>query len=107
MNEGNKNYKAQKYEAAIESYKKILAVDPEKLARQLSDRDVLPVLYHPGSTHAKDIEYCGEVGARTFEKLPKMKAPDADTARRVHEYYVALLRSADKTDKAVGLLRGL
>jgi tetratricopeptide (TPR) repeat protein len=99
MNEGNKNYKAQKYEAAIEAYKKILAVDPENWPANYQIAMSYLVLYHPGSTHAKDIEY-SEKSAAAFE-APQDEGPDADTARRVHGTTVALLRSADKTDKAV------
>src|SRR6266581_1377500 len=42
-----------------------------------------------------------------FEKLLKLQAPDADTAEKVRNYYIAILRSADKTDKAIAYYKEL
>lgn len=100
MNAGNKLYKAQKYEAAIEEYKKILAIDPENWSGSYQIAMSYLALYHPGSAHAKDIEFADR-SIEAFEKLLTMNAPDQDTAEKVRNYYVALLRSAEKTDKAI------
>jgi tetratricopeptide (TPR) repeat protein len=100
MGQGNKFYKAQNYEAAIEQYNKILAIDTNNYTANYLVAMSYLAMYHPGSTHPKDIEYCDKSSAQ-FEKLMTLKAPDPETDERVRNYYVALLRSADRTEKVV------
>lgn len=100
MNEGNRLYKAQKYEEAITEYSKIVALDPSHWSANYQIAMSYMVLYHPGSAHPKDLEYA-EKSVAAFEKLLDLQAPDSDTADKVRNYYVSLLRSAEKTDKAV------
>ena len=98
MNEGNKLYKAQRYDEAVEFYKKIIAIDPGNWTANYLIAMSYTALYHPGSEHEKDKEYVDKA-TQTFEKLMGMQAPDKDTEDRVRNYYVALLLAASKTDK--------
>jgi len=98
MNEGNKLYKAQRYDEAVEFYKKIVGVDPMNWTANYLIAMSYTALYHPGSEHEKDKQYADEA-TKTFEKLMSMQAPDKDTEERVRNYYVALLLAANKTDK--------
>lgn len=100
MNEGNKLYKGQRYEEAVEEYKKILTIAPDNWGANYQIAMSYLAMYHPGSTHPKDLEYADK-SAAAFERLLTLKAPDPDTAEKVRNYYVALLRSADKMDKVV------
>src|ERR1043166_8940191 len=67
MNAGNKYYKAQKYEQAIGEYQKIVAVDPGNWPANYQIAMSYLALYHPGSTHPKDLEYADKSTAE-FEK---------------------------------------
>jgi len=106
MNEGNKLYKAQRYDEAVEFYKKIVAIDPDNWTANYLIAMSYIALYHPGSEHQKDIEYA-ESAAKGFEKLMTMQAPNKDTEEKVRNYYVALLISANKTDKVKAYYEGL
>jgi tetratricopeptide (TPR) repeat protein len=106
MNEGNKLYRAQKYDEAVEFYKKIVAIDPQHWTANYLIAMSYTALYHPGSEHEKDKEYADKA-TQTFEKLMTMHAPDKDTEERVRNYYVALLLAASKTDKVKAYYEGL
>lgn len=106
MNEGHKLYKAQKYEQAIVEYKKIVAIDPDNWPANYQIAMSYLAMYHPGSTHEKDIEYADNSVAG-FERLLALQAPDKETEEKVRNYYVALLRSTDKMDKIVTYYDGL
>jgi len=106
MNEGNKLYKAQRYDEAVEFYKKIIAIDPGNWTANYLIAMSYTALYHPGSEHEKDKEYVDKA-TQTFEKLMGMQAPDKDTEDRVRNYYVALLLAASKTDKVKAYYEGL
>ena len=106
MNEGNKLYKAQRYDEAVEFYKKIVAIDPGNWTANYLIAMSYTALYHPGSEHEKDKEYV-ENAIKGFEKLMTMQAPDKDTEERVRNYYVALLLAANKTDKVKAYYEGL
>ena len=100
LNEGNKLYIAQRYDEAIAKYKKITAIDPTNWTANYLIAMSNLAMYHPGSTHPKDVAYCDQAIAG-FEKLMTLKAPDPDTAEKIRNYYVATLRSADRTDKVI------
>lgn len=97
---GNKLYKAQKYERAIEEYKKILASSPDHWDANYMTAVSYLALYHPGSTHPKDVEYA-ENAIQAFEKVLKLNPPDQATRDKVRGYYVGLLTQTGKMDKAV------
>src|SRR5712691_3239992 len=106
MNEGNKLYNAKKFEEAIEEYKKIVGIDPGNWSANYQVAMSYLAMYHPGSTHPKDVEYADK-SAVAFEKLLTLQAPDTQTAGTVRNYYVALLRSAEKTDKVIAYYNSL
>lgn len=106
MNEGNKLYKGQKYEAAIAEYEKVLGIHPGDWAASYQIAVSYLAMYHPNSTHPKDLEY-SQKAAAALEKLLKMKAPDQETIEKVRGFYVGLLQAANQTDKAVTFYEGL
>jgi len=106
MNEGNKLYKAQRYDEAVEYYKKIVAVDPENWTANYLIAMSYTALYHPGSEHEKDKEYVDQA-TKSYEKLMSMQAPSKETDEHVRNYYVALLLAANKTDKVKTYYEGL
>jgi tetratricopeptide (TPR) repeat protein len=106
MNEGNKAYKSQKYEGAIAEYKKVLSLLPEDWNANYQIAVSYLAMYHPNSTHPKDIEY-SEKAAVALEKLLAMKAPDAATVDKVRGFYVGLLQAATKSDKAIAFYEDL
>jgi tetratricopeptide (TPR) repeat protein len=106
FNEGNKLFKAQKYDEAIQEYLKILSYDPSNWTANYQIAMSYLAMYHPGSTHPKDVEY-SDNSIKYFEKLLSMKPPDKETDEKIRNYYVALLISADKTEKVVGYFQDL
>ncbi len=106
MAEGNKAYKGQKYEEAIGYYKKIVGFDPTNWTANYQIAMSYLAMYHPGSTHPKDIE-AADNSIASFERLLKLKAPDLDTSEKVRNYYVAVLTAADKTDKVVAYFEAI
>lgn len=106
MNAGHKLYKAKKYEQAIEEYKKILSIDGRNWDASYQIAMSYLALYHPGSTHPKDIEYADRA-IEAFERLLTLEAPNEERAEHVRNYYVALLVSAEKTDKVIAYYEGL
>jgi tetratricopeptide (TPR) repeat protein len=100
MNEANKAYKAQKYEDAIAEYTKVLSFLPGDWNANYQIAVSYLAMYHPNSTHPKDIEY-SEKAAAALEKLLTMKAPDVETVDKVRGFYVGLLQAANKSDKAI------
>lgn len=103
MNEGHRKYKAHEYNAAIESYKKILVLEPDDWDANYYIAVSHLALYHPGSTHAKDIA-AAEGSIQHLEKLLKMNPPSEEKAALVRKYYISLLIAADKSDKAIEYL---
>lgn len=100
MNEGNKLFKGQKYEDALKEYAKILKIHPMDWDANYQVAVSYLALYHPNSTHPKDLEYA-ERGIAALEKLLGLKAPDNETVEKVRGFYIGLLNSAAKTDKAI------
>jgi tetratricopeptide (TPR) repeat protein len=106
MNEANKAYKGQKYEEAIGLYQKVLSIAPNDWTTNYQIAVSLLAMYHPNSTHPKDIEYAGKA-ATALEKLLAMKAPDTETADKVRGFYVGLLQAANQADKAIAFYEEL
>ncbi len=106
MNEGNKAYKGQKYEEAIGLYKQVLSVVPNDWDATYQIAVSYLAMYHPNSTHPKDLEYADKAIAG-LEKLFALKAPDTATLDKVRGFYVGLLLAANKIDMAIAFYEGL
>jgi tetratricopeptide (TPR) repeat protein len=106
MNEANKLYRSQKYEDAIKEYQRVLSLVPDDWGVNYQIAVSYLALYHPNSTHPKDIEY-SEKAAAALEKIMKMKAPDAATVEKVRGFYVGLLQAANQPDKAIAFYEDL
>lgn len=103
MNEGHRKYKAKEYNAAIEVYKKVLAKEPDHWDANYYIAVSHLALYHPGSTHVKDIE-AADGSIKFLEKLLTFKPPSEEKLQNVRRYYISLLIAADKSDKAIAYL---
>lgn len=100
MNEANKAFKSQRYEEAIGLYQKVLSVAPSDWTASYQVAVSYLAMYHPNSTHPKDLEYAGKA-ATALEKLLAMKAPDNETAEKVRGFYIGLLQANNQADKAI------
>jgi tetratricopeptide (TPR) repeat protein len=106
LNEGNKLYKAQRYEEAIQKYEEIRKFDPDNWTANYQIAISWLASYHPGSTHPKDIEAADKAIAG-LERLLAMKAPDAEVTEKVRNFYVSILSDANRSDKAIEYYLGL
>lgn len=107
MGEGNRLYKAERYEEAIAEYKKILEIAPDHWDANYQIAMSYLALYHPGSTHPKDKEYA-ERASEYFERLlTELEAPSPEVRDKVQNYYLGLLTSADRADRAADYIQGL
>lgn len=106
LSTGNKLYNAQKYEDAVKEYEKVLAVNPNHWDANYMVAVSYLALYHPGSTHPKDLEYA-EKAIAAFERCLKLEPPTPDVRDKVQSFYVGLLTDTNKMDKAVEYFRGL
>ena len=106
MNEANKLYSSQKYLEAIAMYEKVLKVEPGDWPANYQVAVSYLAMYHPNSTHAKDLEYAKKA-TESLEKLLKMNAPNAETLEKVRGFYVGLLQATNETDKAIGFYEQL
>ena len=105
IKKGDELYKGQKYEEAIAEYKK--AQEGHAGDWDIDYRIAISYLamYHPGSTHAKDIA-AAEGSITALESLMKLTPPSADAKDKVRAYYLGILTSTEKTDKAIQYLEG-
>jgi len=104
MNEGHRHYKAERYEQAAAAYERILSRHPDHYMATYMTALSYMALYHPGSTHIKDWEYCNKAIA-AFEKCLSLRAPSVEMRDRVRAYYLALLTSAERTERAANYLQ--
>lgn len=108
MSKGNKAYKAAKYDDAIKEYKQILAINPNNFSANYLVAMSNLAMYHPGSTHPKDISSSKE-SITYFEKLLTLDPPGTpDEKKAMHaklqKYYLSLLTAAGQEDKAIAYL---
>lgn len=103
MKKGNEHYRATKYEEAIAEYNKVLRIDPTNWDASYLVAVSYLALYHPGSTHAKDLEYADRAIA-AFERCLELSPPNSDAMDKVRNYYLSLLVAADRRDKATAYL---
>ena len=96
MHEANGLYKAQKYEDAITHYKKVVQLDPSYREAWLNMGYAYRALFHPGSTHPKDLGYATE-GIAAFRKYLDLD-PESEQAR---QYFLEFCTSAEKHDDAI------
>jgi tetratricopeptide (TPR) repeat protein len=103
LKRGNELYTAQKYEPAIEEYKKLLAINPDSWDGNYLTAVSYLALYHPNSEHPKDKEYA-EKGIAAFERTLKLTAPSAEAREKTEKFYLGFLDSTGDKDKAIGYL---
>lgn len=103
LNAGNELYTAQKYEEAIEEYKKILSYDPDNWMANYLIAMSYVALYRPGSTHEKDVRY-SQNGIAQLEKLLGLEAPNEEEHAKIESYYLSMLTSSDNNAKAIEYL---
>jgi len=96
MHEANGLYKAQKYEEAVGHYKKVIKVDPRYREAWLNMGYAYRALFHPGSTHPKDLGYATE-GINAFQKYMEID-PESEQAR---QYFLEFCTSAERHEDAI------
>jgi tetratricopeptide (TPR) repeat protein len=92
-------YRAQKYEEAIAAYGEVVAIDPEHWEANYRIAVSYLALYHPGSSHPKDIEYADRAAA-ALKRCLELGPPESER-QKVNDFYLGLLTSADRTGEAV------
>jgi len=105
IKKGDEFYKGQKYEEAVVEYKEAQKSSPDDWDINYRIAIAYLAMYHPQSTHRKDVE-AAEGAVTALEKLMKLEAPDAETKEKVRAYYLSILTSTEKTDKAIQYLEG-
>ena len=103
IQKGDEFYKAQKYDEAIAEYKQALPGHANDWDINYRIAIAYLAMYHPGSTHAKDVA-AADGAVTALEKLISLQAPDPGTKDKVHSYYLGILTSTEKTDKAIQYL---
>jgi len=102
---GNELLNAQKYEQAIEEYKKLLAINPDSWDGNYNTAISYLALYHPGSEHPKDKEYA-QKGIAAFEKALSLTPPSDEAREKTERFYLGFLDSTGEKDKAIAYLEG-
>lgn len=105
LKNGNALLNAQKYEEAIEEYKKLLAANPQSWDGNYNTAISYLALYHPNSDHPKDKEYAVK-GIAAFEATLKLTPPSTEAKEKTEKYYLAFLDSTGDKDKAIAYLEG-
>jgi tetratricopeptide (TPR) repeat protein len=96
MHEANSDYKAQHYEDAVGHYKTVVAIDPSYKDAWLNMGYAYRALFHPGSTHPKDVEYAND-GIAAFKKFLELE-PDSATGR---DFFLEFCQAAERHDDAI------
>ena len=106
LNEGNKLYRAQRYEEAIQKYDQILKFAPDHWDANYQVAVSWLASYHPGSAHPKDVE-AADKAILALERLQSLEAPNDEVVEKVRTFYVGILTDANRTEKAVDYYLGL
>ena len=103
IKKGDEYYKGQRYEDAVKEYKEAQQGHPDDWDINYRVAIAYLAMYHPGSSHRKDVE-AAEGAVTALEKLIKLEAPDLETKEKVRSFYLSILTSTEKTDKAIQYL---
>ena len=106
LRNGNQAFNERNYEEAITQYEKILKVQPDHWEANYYTAAAYMSLYHPGSTHPKDVEYSQKAIA-AFKHCLDMGPPDPEQAAKVQEYYLGLLTSTEHHQEAAQFMEQL
>jgi len=110
LREGNELYRGEKYEEAIGKYRQVLALDKDHWDANYLTAVSYLAMYHPGSTHPKDVEaaeHAAQGLRRCLELAAAGRAPSPEAADKVHGFYLSILTSANRIDEAVAYLEAL
>ena len=106
LRNGNQAFNERNFEEAIEQYAKILKVHPDHWDANYYTAAAYMSLYHPGSTHPKDVEYA-EKALAAFKHCLDIGPPDAEQAAKVQEYYLGMLSSTERHQEAAQFMEAL
>lgn len=96
MKEGNEAFNNQKFEQAVEAYKKVIEMDPAYPDAHMNLGLAYLTLYQPGSTHPKDIQYArGAIEA--FEDYLLLDPLNED----VRNYLIQMCQQSNNEDMAI------
>ena len=96
MHEANALYKAEKYDEAVLHYKKVVAADPSYVEAWLNMGYAYRALFHPGSTHEKDVEYA-RAGIEAFRKVIDLDPKN----EKAQQYFLDFCTVAERYDEAI------
>jgi tetratricopeptide (TPR) repeat protein len=106
MRNGNQLFNERKYDEAIVEYAKILRVVPDHWEANYYTATAYMSLYHPGSTHPKDLEYVDKAIA-AFKRCLEIGPPNAEELEKIRNFYLGLLSSAGRNDQAAEFMVGM
>ncbi len=97
MHEANALYKAEKYEEAVTHYKRVIEADSTHIEAWLNMGYAYRALFHPGSTHEKDVEYA-RAGIDAFRKVIELDPRN----EKAQQYFLDFCTVAERYDEAIG-----
>lgn len=103
LKKGNELYTAQKYEEAIQQYDELIKLKPKSWDGNYLMAVSYLALYHPGSEHAKDMEYAAK-GLAAFERTLELTPPSPEDREKTEKFYLSFLNSTGDKDKAIAYL---
>jgi tetratricopeptide (TPR) repeat protein len=110
MKEGNEFYRGERYEEAVGKYQQIVAMEPDDWEANYLIAVSYLAMYHPGSTHPKDVA-AADQASKALKKLLELveqgKAPNQEAADKIHGFYLSILTQANRTDEALAYLEDL
>lgn len=106
LRNGNQYFNERKFEEAVAEYAKILKVEPDHWDANYHTAAAYMSLYHPGSTHPKDVEYSDKAIA-AFKRCLEIGPPDQEQLTKIHEYYLGLLTSTNRHQEAAQFMEQL
>jgi tetratricopeptide (TPR) repeat protein len=96
MKEGNQYYNAKRFDEAVDSYKKVIELDPTYKEALFNLGLAYVQLYQPGSTHEKDIGY-SQGAIKAFKDYLALEP----TSEKVKNYLIEICQKSGNNEEAI------
>jgi tetratricopeptide (TPR) repeat protein len=96
MKEGNSAYNTERFEAAVERYKKVIEVDPIYKDAYFNMGLAILSLYQPGSTHEKDLVYASDA-MNAFKDYLRLDPGN----QKVENYFIEICQKSNNNEVAI------